>query len=179
MIEGIYVINIAIVDEESTWEPEGFTLVEIENDSPVDIGWTYVDGIFYPPETEEEVEETLTIVTAEVLEQFAVAAHTISALKVVRYLNQAVAYATNNTTYKEAMVCGITKNAAAAGAQVKVIKLGKLEDPFFNYDSNTLLFLGEDGEITDAPSSGSHATMIGYGLGPGAIYVKIEQTINL
>jgi hypothetical protein len=43
------IVNIAIWDGESLWDPgEGLDCVAL-NDSPADIGWTYKDGVFTPP----------------------------------------------------------------------------------------------------------------------------------
>ena len=50
------VINISVWDGKSDWSPEDAVL-EIPEDTPVGIGWDYVDGNFIDnrPKSEEEI----------------------------------------------------------------------------------------------------------------------------
>jgi hypothetical protein len=43
------VLNIVVWDGVTPYQPEGCSLVEIPADTVVDIGYSYVDGVFSPP----------------------------------------------------------------------------------------------------------------------------------
>lgn len=49
MIRAGVVVNTAVWDGESEWEPLGFVLVDITDDPEVSIGWTYDGADFSPP----------------------------------------------------------------------------------------------------------------------------------
>lgn len=46
--------NIIIADPMHDPAPEGYTLAELPDDSPVSIGWIWNGGAFVPPETPSE-----------------------------------------------------------------------------------------------------------------------------
>jgi hypothetical protein len=51
VIDGNLVVNIIVADDlETAQEATKMTCVEVETCSP---GWTYVDGIFAPPQNDE------------------------------------------------------------------------------------------------------------------------------
>jgi len=90
--------------------------------------------------------------------------------------------ATNDGTYAQATVLGMTLSSVVAGNQVDILLFAKVEDPFFTYTVNDLLFLGTNGTITNvAPSLplATHSTSIGQSLGSGAIFINIEKSIIL
>jgi len=92
-----------------------------------------------------------------------------------------VDFANNNLAYSDATVLGITLGSVAAGGQVEILLFGKLEDPFFSYPVNDILFLTTGGSISNtAPTTiGEHVSTIGYSLGAGSIFLNIEKPIIL
>ena len=90
--------------------------------------------------------------------------------------------ATDNSTYSNAIVLGVSLTSATIGGLVEILMMGKLEDPFFTYAVNDILFLGQNGVITNIPPSlplSTHSTTIGYSLGSGSIFLNIEKPIIL
>lgn len=72
-----------------------------------------------------------------------------------------VVNSTNNEDYFHAKVTGIALNGAATGGTVRVLIFGIVEDPFFTYPANTLLFLGTNGTITATPPTTGFLSIIG------------------
>jgi len=109
----------------------------------------------------------------------------ISALKVVRLTSSTnVDIADSTLTFADAIVAGIALDTApAAGVEIQVQTYGVLEDAFFTFPLNDLLFLSSNGTITNtAPSLGggdTHRVAIGKSLGVGAIFIDIEEPIIL
>lgn len=100
----------------------------------------------------------------------------MSAYNLVRFHDaDTVELATNNTVYNEAKVVGITIAAALAGNKVKVLILGVLEDPFFTWPANTLLFLGANGIITSTPPTSGFSTIVGEAPVPGVFSLSIRE----
>jgi len=106
------------------------------------------------------------------------AGENISALKIVRLTASDNYVLADEVTYNEALAIGVALNAASTGQQVRALTLGILEDAFFTFPLNTLLYLGSNGTITDTVPA-THRVRLGYSLGPGAIFVKIEEPIIL
>lgn len=48
IVNGI-VENIAAWDGISTWDPEGYTLINVTGNLEIEPGWLLTDGVFYPP----------------------------------------------------------------------------------------------------------------------------------
>jgi len=52
MIRFDLVVNVAVVDDTSDWQPSGYTLVDV-TDLNVGVGYRLVDGNFIPPDVVE------------------------------------------------------------------------------------------------------------------------------
>jgi len=90
--------------------------------------------------------------------------------------------ATNDLLFPNANVLGIILSSVTIGNPVEVLFFGKLDDAFFTFPVNDSLFLGINGTITNIPPVAPAATFstdIGYSLGTGSIFLKIEKPIGL
>jgi hypothetical protein len=104
------------------------------------------------------------------------AGETISALALVRFLDlNTVVNSTNNEDYFHAKVVGIALNGATTGGTVRILIFGIIEDPFFTYPANTLLFLGANGAITDIPPTTGFSSIIGESPAVGLISLSIRE----
>lgn len=104
----------------------------------------------------------------------------ISALQVVKLINADEVAIGSRNTYNNSLILGIALNAAPSiGLNVKVQTFGVLEDPFFNFPLNDLLFLGLNGTITNVEPVNGTRTMIGKSLGSGAIFISITEPVIL
>jgi len=114
------------------------------------------------------------------IKQFKTADESISALKLLQGTsNTNVSKAEPNITFIEATVLGLACNAGTTGDNIEVATYGEVSDPSFNFGVNEMLFLGPDGTITATPPTTGVLTRIGYGLGPGRIFLNIEDPICL
>lgn len=117
--------------------------------------------------------------TASKLSTTLVAGETVSALKVVRIGANSEAFLSEPDQYENALSVGVTLNTATAGNKVEVLSFGILEDPFFNFPVNDVLFLAVGGAITNvAPTSGIR-TIIGKSLGVGSIFISVQEPVIL
>lgn len=75
ILDGV-VVNVALVDEGSAWNPVGYELVEV-SESAVGPGWTYEGGLFVEPVVEpgpgrgaeiDPRDEALALLTAELMD---------------------------------------------------------------------------------------------------------------
>lgn len=108
-----------------------------------------------------------------------IASENISALKIV-YLNSTTTCAkSDNSSHSSATSCGIAINAGNIGDTIKILSFGVVEDSSFIFGINEPIYLSVDGEITATPPSSGYLVKIGYGLGSGAIFIKIEKPIAL
>jgi hypothetical protein len=104
----------------------------------------------------------------------------VSALQIVYFSSKdTFKIAHNNLTEREACGIGMTLTSATQNNSVDVRTRGIVEDAFFNYSNNEFLFLGINGTITNVAPTSGFLTRIGYGLGPGAIFLEIEKPIIL
>lgn len=118
--------------------------------------------------------------SSEIIQKTYEATETISAIKAVTAVNASdVKNATNDNTCEDATVLGISLNAATAGNLVNVRLEGQIEDASLTFAINEALYLGMNGMITNVAPTTGFRTKIGHGLGPGAIYVRIEEPIEL
>lgn len=125
----------------------------------------------------EEQQQT-TVDSAERLKDTKVCAEVISALKMVRAVSDTDILKGNYTTYESAKCLGIALQSGSVGTSIDVLLFGKVEDPFFNFPVNAPLFLGLDGSITTVSNAtDDFSVTIGYSLGAGAIFIKIEEPI--
>jgi hypothetical protein len=107
---------------------------------------------------------------------------TISALQVVTASSNTEVEVAMPDTLENSIVMGVALQTGITGFDGRIHILGILEDPSFNFNVNELLYLGENGNITNVPPSlpnSQFSTTIGYSLGTGAIFIKIEQPIEL
>lgn len=113
--------------------------------------------------------------SAKILVLERIAGETISALKAVYLTDPNTCKLANNTDDIQGTVIGITLTAGNIGDTIKILSFGILDDPFFAYTINQPVFLGLNGNlVTSQPSSGV-LTEVGYGLGSGSFYVKINS----
>jgi hypothetical protein len=104
----------------------------------------------------------------------------ISALRAVRLTtNGEYVYADRTGTYEEATAIGVSLNSGGVGIIIRAQLAGVLEDPFFTFPLDALLFLDDDGIITDAVPVVGHRVLIGKSLGSGKIYVDFKEPIIL
>jgi hypothetical protein len=108
------------------------------------------------------------------------AGENIEQLKMIRFQDaETVVYAKSNSTLIEARPVGITLTSTLAGGKVKVLVLGLIENPAFNYTAGTLLFLGQNGSITNIVPTSGYSVVIGEVLAPGVINLSIRTPIRL
>lgn len=60
-------------------------------------------------------------------------------------------YASYLTPLDSIKAIGISKNAASVGTELKIQTLGNLTDPSFTWGIGTILFLGDNGLLTNTP----------------------------
>jgi len=106
----------------------------------------------------------------------------LSALRAVQQLDDdEITTATNNGTYQDAQVLGVSKTAAGgAGVDVEVVTFGEIKDAAFNsYVINQPVFLGISGALTQtAPVTGFSVT-VGFCNAPGSIFVNPTIIVDL
>jgi hypothetical protein len=102
----------------------------------------------------------------------------VSAIRMVKASSSTeVNYATSASTYEDSKAIGISLNAATTGNPVDVLLAGVIEDGTFTFGVNEVLYLTTAGGITDTPPSSGYSVVIGKGLGPGAIFIDIQEPI--
>lgn len=117
--------------------------------------------------------------SAKVLIITKTAGETISANKAVRLSDSLTCMLADNSSIMTGTVVGISLNSGNTNDVIQILTFGNIEDPFFNFGLNELIFLGANGNLTNiAPTSGV-LTLIGNGLGNGSIFVKIKDLIVL
>jgi hypothetical protein len=91
-----------------------------------------------------------------------------------------VGVATNNPTLARAIVIGLALNSASAGQSVGVILLGAIVDPIFSvFSVNQLLYLDEDGGLTDTKPLTGFLTPVAKALGSNTIFISIGYPTQL
>lgn len=106
----------------------------------------------------------------------------ISALKLVRAINDDEVVLAKPDTFSTSKVLGIAIQAGLTGEAITILLFGKVSDPFFNFPVNDPLFLSNNGEITNVPPVlplQIYSTNIGHSLGSGAIFINISDPIEL
>lgn len=101
----------------------------------------------------------------------------VMAFEMVRLVSSTEVDLTNDATYDESLAVGIALESKLAGQKVRILTFAIAEDPSFIWPINTKLFLGSAGSITDTPTTivTEFVTPIGQSLGPGAIFIKIDE----
>lgn len=108
-----------------------------------------------------------------------IASETISALKLVTSISPTNVELANPDNFENSKVIGVSIEGASTGQKFKILEFGELADPFFSFALNSPLFLGLDGVITDTPPSSDFNVTIGHSLGNGAIFIDIQEPIEL
>lgn len=108
-----------------------------------------------------------------------VADEAISALQLVTLTSNTNCKLADNGTYDDALVLGVALNGGGIGTTIEILSFGVLEDPFFTYALNDVLFLNSSGTITNTPPTTGFSTTIGQSLGTGAIFITVERPIEL
>jgi hypothetical protein len=116
---------------------------------------------------------------AEKLEDLKEYAETISSVKLLTAVNSTDVKVASTDTEENATVLGMAISAGLAGAAYKIHLFGKISDPSFNFPVNDLLFLGDNGSITNSLPTGPYLTRVGYSLGSGAIFLSPTTPIEL
>ncbi len=131
--------------------------------------------------TELPVGDTIEVTSssAQRLEAGFIAAQLVTALRLVAISPSGLATLADKSDFSLSKVLGISLNTANTGETVNVLLFGKIEDAFFTYPANTVLYLSTVGSITSIVPSIGTLTRIGYSLGVGAIFIKIEEPIDL
>lgn len=104
---------------------------------------------------------------------------TISALNIVYLDTSTTCVKADNTTYTSAIPVGIALSSGILGDTIEILELGIVNDASFLFGLNVPIYLGLNGAITATPPSSGYLVKIGYGLGSGAIFIKIEKPIAL
>ena len=110
------------------------------------------------------------------------AAEIISALKLVRAINDLeIRVASSTVDFTTAQVLGMAITAGIIGAKIQVLVLGEFTDALFSgFTVNNPLFLASNGSITETPPGPTDfRSQIGKALGNSAIFINIEQPIEL
>lgn len=131
------------------------------------------------PFTGELTPSTSEALSAKVLILERLASESISALKVVYLDSNTTCALSDNSDFYRATSCGVAINAGTNGDIVKILSFGIIEDSSFAFGINEPIYLSSNGAITSTAPATGILTKIGYGLGLGAIYVKIEKPITL
>ena len=124
-------------------------------------------------------EETEIVDSAKRLSDTRICDENISALKLVRAVNDTDIVLANKTDYIESKVLGIALQTGVTGNEIEVLLFGKVEDSFFTFPLNQPLFLDLNGAITSTPPTTDFSVNIGHSLGLGAIFIDIKEQIEL
>lgn len=89
--------------------------------------------------------------SGETLTQLATAGEILSGHRVVYKLNGAVFYADHTDIVNIPNILGVTLGAAVLGASVTIVTFGSLVEPTWNWEPTKTIFLGVNGELTQAP----------------------------
>lgn len=104
-----------------------------------------------------------------------VAGEVIPAIKAVYASSPGFVFLGQKTDAAKATILGISKTAAAfVGNVLEVITFGEFEDASLNFPVDDILFLTDNGGITNAAPSGPYLTRLGYSMGAGKIFINIE-----
>lgn len=104
-----------------------------------------------------------------------VAGEVIPAIKAVYASSPGFVYLGQKTDAAKATILGISKTAAAfVGNVLEVITFGEFEDASLNFPVDDILFLNDNGVITNVAPSGPFLTRLGFSMGAGKIFINIE-----
>jgi len=103
----------------------------------------------------------------------------ISAVKAVYNTTPTTVVYATKTALSSSKAIGIAKNAASLGGSVTVVTSGELSDASFTFAANETLYLDINGGITNVAPTTGHRVVLGYSLGVGKIFIRIEEPIVL
>ena len=106
------------------------------------------------------------------------AGENLSALRVV-YLDDGQAFAASATTALAYRLCGVTITAANIGSEVVIQQSGELTDASFNFTTDSPVFLGADGTLTQTPVESGALVAVARVITPTRIYIDLQQPIEL
>lgn len=167
--------KIEIIEEVKTLEILEPDIIEVLVDQEPDISITISEGGTgnFDPNTARIPKLSITKIYSE----------TISALKPVSAVNLTQVKVADNDTFSNSKVMGIAVQAGILGFEGLIHIFGILEDASFNFPVNDVLYVGFGGVITNVPpakiNGDNYSTTIGYSLGAGAIFVNIQEPIEL
>tara|TARA_R110000803_G_scaffold162194_1_gene225811 strand:+ start:21086 stop:21463 length:378 start_codon:yes stop_codon:yes gene_type:complete len=108
-----------------------------------------------------------------------IADEAISALKCVTSVSTTNVELADSLDFNDSKVLGVAVTAGNIGEKIKIITFGEIKDASFIFTLNEPLYLGNNGLITQAPPAIGFVTTIGHGLGNGAIFININESIEL
>lgn len=96
--------------------------------------------------------------------------------------NSELAYATNAGSAVQARVVGLTLNAAITGDPVEILMDGDISEPSWNWDMSKLIYLGQDGYLTQvspqAPDA-AYSVVVGFPISSTSMFLNIGYLIQL
>lgn len=88
-------------------------------------------------------------------------------------------YADKDTSAHEGNVIGITMGAIASGAQGPVQVRLTITEPSWNWTPGGLIFLGNNGLLTQTPPTAGFVMMLGTALSAIAMFVNLGESVEL
>jgi hypothetical protein len=76
-------------------------------------------------------------------------------------------------------IIGISVTAAVEGGQIKVIKDGEIEEPSWVWDITRLIYLGENGTLTQVLPQNGSIVVLGFPINSNTMIVDIGEPIIL
>tara|TARA_R110002167_G_scaffold198805_4_gene401932 strand:- start:1954 stop:2412 length:459 start_codon:yes stop_codon:yes gene_type:complete len=107
------------------------------------------------------------------------ALETISAIKCIYHVAGGVLKASDDMSFENAQVIGVTRTASVSGGVIKYYTSGRMDDSSFVFAPGAQLYLGTNGAITDQEPTQNFRTKIGSALEVGAIMINIDEPIEL
>lgn len=117
--------------------------------------------------------------SVSILQETLVASENISALKLIYRTSPTDGGLADYQDISKKDVIGLSLTTATIGNTFECLLFGKHEDAFFNYSINEILFLGNNGNITNVAPTTGYSVTIGKGFGTGSIFINIERPIIL
>jgi hypothetical protein len=108
-----------------------------------------------------------------------VAHETISALRIVLLDTSSSCMYADKAAYTSAMSHGMSITSGNYGNNIDIVVEGVVSDASFTFTLGEQLYLSSTGAITSTAPTVGFLSKIGYSLGSGAIYIKIDSTIIL
>lgn len=111
------------------------------------------------------------------------AAYAISGHRIVTLDEHGAAiYASSAIPAHANRVIGMTENAAAAGDDLNIKKIGKLVEPSWNWQLDKPVYLGADGFLTQTPPAvptAEFSLVVGFPASATSLFINIGIPINL